>query len=32
MIMIDVVFNDEVVLDGEPTLLLQTGVFDQEVT
>ncbi|CAM9289872.1 unnamed protein product, partial [Sphacelaria rigidula] len=32
VIMIDVVFNADIVLDGEPTLLLETGVFDQEVT
>lgn len=31
LIMIDVMFSDDVVLDGEPTLLLETGMFNQEV-
>lgn len=31
LIMIDVVFNQGVVLDGEPTLMLETGIFNQEV-
>lgn len=32
VIIIDVVFNQEVTLEGQPTLLLETGVFNQEVT
>lgn len=31
MIVIDVVFSQDVVLDGEPTLVLETGIFNQEV-
>lgn len=31
VIVVNVVFNEEVVLEGEPTLLLETGVFNQEV-
>lgn len=31
VIIIDVVFNQEVTLEGEPTLMLETGVFNQEV-
>lgn len=31
VIVINVVFDQEVVLEGEPTLLLETGVFNQEV-
>lgn len=31
VIVINVVFNQDVVLDGEPTLMLETGVFNQEV-
>ena len=32
VIIIDVVFNQEVTLEGQPTLMLETGVFNQEVT
>lgn len=32
VIVINVVFNQEVVLDGDPTLLLETGVFNQKVS
>ena len=32
VILIDVIFSQEVVLTGEPTLKLETGVFNQEVT
>ena len=32
VIVIDVVFSQEIVLTGEPTLKLETGVFNQEVT
>lgn len=31
LIVIDVVFDQKVVLDGQPALLLETGVFNQEV-
>ncbi|CAM9705247.1 unnamed protein product, partial [Ectocarpus sp. 4 AP-2014] len=31
VINIDVVFNQDVTLEGEPTLVLETGVFNQEV-
>lgn len=31
IIVINVVFSQDVVLDGEPTLMLETGVFNQEV-
>lgn len=32
IIVINVVFNQEILLDGTPTLVLETGVFNQEVT
>lgn len=32
VIVIEVTFNHAVVLYGEPTLLLETGVFNQEVS
>ncbi|CAM9804617.1 unnamed protein product, partial [Scytosiphon promiscuus] len=31
VIVINVVFNQDVTLDGEPTLMLETGVFNQEI-
>lgn len=32
VIVIEVIFNHAVVLYGEPTLVLETGVFNQEVS
>ena len=32
IIVIDVIFSHDVVLDGEPTLTLETGIFNHEVS
>ncbi|CAM9114790.1 unnamed protein product [Hapterophycus canaliculatus] len=31
VILVNIVFNQDIALDGEPTLMLETGVFNQEI-